>query len=86
MYSFGIMMWEVLTGIRPFEELHKLPAVVQMTHIAGGVRPDSSRLPHDVPVAVQIIISRCWYLTQSARPSMKEVVAELKKANFGAPK
>lgn len=67
-YSFGIMLWEILTGEVPFA---KIPHM-QVPHRVAvhGERPI---IPPDTDEEFAGLIRRCWDAEPANRPSMTEV-------------
>eukprot|EP00873_Tetraselmis_striata_P024266 jgi/Tetstr1/444530/TSEL_032408.t1 len=70
-YAFGMLLYELFSGRRPFEKL----TIQQVTHQAGtlGKRPV---FPPDVPVRVIELACACWG-PAPGRPSFAEVVPTL---------
>eukprot|EP01087_Luapelamoeba_hula_P010598 TRINITY_DN2811_c0_g1_i2.p1 TRINITY_DN2811_c0_g1~~TRINITY_DN2811_c0_g1_i2.p1 ORF type:complete len:711 (-),score=170.90 TRINITY_DN2811_c0_g1_i2:53-2185(-) len=71
-YSFGILLWELLTGGIPYQEegfknLDQIFAHVVME----GKRPT---LPPPTPPALADLIKKCWSADPSSRPSFAEVL------------
>jgi len=91
-YSFGIMAWQVLTGLHPYEAemiatlaptatvAHKVEALRR--HVLGGGRPSVATLvERDVPVAVVALVESCWAPGPASRPTMAEVHRALESAS-----
>lgn len=75
-YSFGVMMWEMLTQKLP----HKDMSFGQVLASVGwaGWTPDMSQLP-ELPREVARIIKECLRFAPSDRPPGKDVVNRLKR-------
>eukprot|EP00698_Gefionella_okellyi_P017397 TRINITY_DN5074_c0_g2_i1.p1 TRINITY_DN5074_c0_g2~~TRINITY_DN5074_c0_g2_i1.p1 ORF type:complete len:817 (-),score=173.72 TRINITY_DN5074_c0_g2_i1:217-2535(-) len=73
MYSFGIMLWELVSAARrgPFPGLDAIQAALAVTERVQ--RPPTTGLP---PPLVQLM-QRCWAAEPTARPSFEQVYAEL---------
>ncbi|CAI5458178.1 unnamed protein product [Closterium sp. Yama58-4] len=71
-YSFGIVLWEVLTGGVPFADYSPLQAAVAVA--LNGARPS---IPASVPESLRSLIERCWDKTPKERPEFSEILSEL---------
>lgn len=65
MYSLGIVLWELVTGKKPFEG--KRPAQIVAAVIGRNERPGYP--PMWIPVELQQLISMLWEENPSSRPS-----------------
>lgn len=70
-YSFGIVMWEMLTRKQPFADRNFMGVTMD---VLEGKRPG---VPHDCPEAFKNVMTRCWHAKQEKRPSMAEVITSL---------
>ncbi|XP_060963078.1 serine/threonine-protein kinase STY46 isoform X3 [Cannabis sativa] len=68
-FSFGIMLWELLTGKLPYENLTPLQAAVGVVH--KGLRPTIHE--HTDPILVELMES-CWQKEPSLRPPFSEIL------------
>lgn len=74
-YSFGIVLWELITGMLPFQNMTAVQAAFAVVN--KGVRPT---IPPDcLPVLGEIMV-RCWDGNSDARPPFTEVVRMLEHA------
>lgn len=74
-YSFGIVLWELITGLLPFANMTAVQAafaVVNKDH-----RPT---IPDDCLPVLSEIMTRCWDTNPDARPPFVEVVTMLEAA------
>ncbi|KAM7252701.1 hypothetical protein ACFE04_008210 [Oxalis oulophora] len=76
-YSFGIVMWELLTGEEPYADMH-------CASIIGGIVNDSLRpqIPSWCDPEWKSLMESCWASNPSQRPSFAEISQKLR--NIGA--
>jgi hypothetical protein len=70
-YSFGIVMWEVLTRRMPYQDRNMMFVVVE---VLDGYRP---KVPGDCPHAFADLMQRCWRHEPEHRPDIDEVILYL---------
>lgn len=73
-YSFGILLWEILSMERPFERYTcnmYLDLIVEKGH-----RP---KCDESWPLPLRSLMSRCWQADWRKRPSCTEVVQVLRR-------
>ncbi|XP_067674429.1 mitogen-activated protein kinase kinase kinase 7-like isoform X7 [Haliotis asinina] len=68
-FSWGIILWEVITRRKPFDEIGG-PAFRIMWAVHNGKRPPPIR---NIPKPLDILMQRCWSGNPTERPSMTEV-------------
>lgn len=68
-FSWGIILWEVITRRKPFEEIGG-SAFCIMWAVHRGTRPP---LVKDLPEPIETLMTRCWDKEPAQRPSMEEV-------------
>ncbi|XP_059276607.1 serine/threonine-protein kinase STY13-like [Lycium barbarum] len=74
-YSFGIVLWELITGMLPFQNMTAVQAAFAVVN--KGVRPT---IPIEcLPVLSEIMI-RCWDAEPDNRPTFSQVVGMLEAA------
>jgi hypothetical protein len=71
-YGYGVIMWELLTHEYPHKNLSKHAAIVK---VANGGRDE---FPDDTPGIYQQLIEQCWDQSAEARPTVNEIIQELK--------
>ncbi|XP_077238626.1 serine/threonine-protein kinase STY13-like [Tasmannia lanceolata] len=74
-YSFGIVLWELITGMLPFQNMTAVQAAFAVVN--RGVRPI---IPHDCLPVLGDIMTRCWDANPEVRPPFTEVVRMLENA------
>ncbi|MQM16829.1 hypothetical protein Taro_049789 [Colocasia esculenta] len=74
-YSFGIVLWELITGLLPFQNMTAVQAAFAVVN--KGVRPI---VPPDCLPLLGEIMSRCWDANPDVRPPFTEVVRMLENA------
>lgn len=74
-YSFGIVLWELITGMLPFQNMTAVQAAFAVVN--KGVRPI---IPSDCLPVLSDIMTRCWDANPDVRPPFMEVVRMLENA------
>lgn len=74
-YSFGIVLWELITGMLPFQNMTAVQAAFAVVN--KGVRPI---IPNDCLPVLSEIMTRCWDANPDVRPPFAEVVRMLENA------
>jgi serine/threonine protein kinase len=69
-FSFGIILWEVLTRRKPFDDIGG-PAFRIMWAVHKGSRPPPIA---NCPPPIERLMSACWDKDPNARPSMDKIV------------
>ncbi|PHU11239.1 hypothetical protein BC332_18169 [Capsicum chinense] len=72
-FSFGIVLWELLTGEEPYAELH-------YGAIIGGIVSNTLRppVPESCDSDWKSLMERCWSAEPSERPNFTEIANELR--------
>uniref|UniRef100_A0A804RGI0 non-specific serine/threonine protein kinase n=1 Tax=Zea mays TaxID=4577 RepID=A0A804RGI0_MAIZE len=70
-FSFAIVIWELITSKIPYESMTPLQAAVG---VRQGLRPG---LPKKTHPKVLDLMQRCWEADPSARPAFPDILAEL---------
>ena len=71
-YSFGLVVWEIVTGQLPFSDFEPAAAAAQMAY--HQQRP---MISESCPKAIAVVISTCWHATGRNRPSFRDIGAWL---------
>nr|POE70211.1 serine/threonine-protein kinase ctr1 [Quercus suber] len=72
-FSFGIVLWELLTGEEPYADLH-------YGAIIGGIVSNTLRplVPESCDPDWRSLMEKCWSAEPSERPSFTEIANELR--------
>lgn len=72
-FSFGIAMWEILTGEEPYANMH-------CGAIIGGIMNNTLRpqIPENCDPEWKKLMEQCWSSDPSARPSFTEITHRLR--------
>jgi len=71
-YSFGIILWEVLTRMEPFTGM--TPAAVAVAVLRDNLRPV---IPEEAPPDYTSLITNCWDRDPTVRPHFLEILTRL---------
>ncbi|XP_047330705.1 serine/threonine-protein kinase STY13-like [Impatiens glandulifera] len=74
-YSFGIVLWELITGQLPFQNMTAVQAAFAVVN--KGVRPN---IPNECLPVLRDIMTRCWDTEPNVRPPFMDVVKMLENA------
>ncbi|XWS75463.1 hypothetical protein CRYUN_Cryun01aG0090600 [Craigia yunnanensis] len=74
-YSFGIVLWELITGLLPYQEKTSVQAAKSV--VDSGARPD---IPKDCLPVLSEIMTCCWDTNPDARPPFTQIIKMLENA------
>ncbi|KAG8371511.1 hypothetical protein BUALT_Bualt13G0095200 [Buddleja alternifolia] len=75
-YSFGMIIWEVVTGQIAYSAYSPVQAAVGIA--ACGLRPE---IPETCPQILKSLMIKCWNNIPSKRPQFSEIVSTLTRSN-----
>jgi len=73
-FSFGVLLWELLTGQIPYNDHTPLQAAVGV--VQKGLRPT---IPPGCPMQLAAILTSCWSRDPAERPSFAELLRRLQE-------
>ncbi|KAK8353665.1 uncharacterized protein LOC108453304 isoform X2 [Gossypium arboreum] len=73
-YSFGLMLWELVAGTIPYEDMNPIQAAFAVVN--KNLRPV---IPKDCPPAMRALIEQCWSLNPEKRPEFWQIVKVLEQ-------
>ncbi|MCL7030733.1 hypothetical protein MKW94_004633 [Papaver nudicaule] len=73
-YSFGLILWEMVAGSIPYENMTPIQAAFAVVN--KNLRP---RIPEDCPPALGAIIEQCWAVNADKRPEFWQIVKVLEQ-------
>nr|CAD1844780.1 unnamed protein product [Ananas comosus var. bracteatus] len=68
-FSFGIVLWELLAGKLPYEDLTPLQAAVAV--VQKGLRPT---IPKDTHPKLAVLLEKCWQQDPALRPNFSDIL------------
>ncbi|KAJ8898888.1 hypothetical protein K2173_008197 [Erythroxylum novogranatense] len=76
-YSFGIVLWELVTNRMPFEGMSNLQAAY-----AAAFKQERPSIPEDISPDLAFIIQSCWVEDPNLRPSFGQIIRMLNACLF----
>ncbi|KAJ3693871.1 hypothetical protein LUZ60_009351 [Juncus effusus] len=73
-YSFGLLLWEMVSGRIPYQEMTPIQAAFAV--VDKNLRPI---VPQDCPMALRALIEQCWALRPDRRPDFWQIVKVLEQ-------
>lgn len=80
-YSFGILLWQLLSGATPFEGMAREEYMEKV--VKGGLRPSLEELAHarrggpwdSLPVRqlAEEVLQSCWHVNPRSRPNIRKI-------------
>jgi serine/threonine protein kinase len=78
-YAFGIMLWEMLTGLVPWAGVTPMQVIYYVAVLQS--RPP---LPKTCPPPLKELIEGCWAEAPESRPGFVEILQRLRQAGQNA--
>ncbi|XP_020085663.1 serine/threonine-protein kinase HT1-like [Ananas comosus] len=76
-YSFGMVLWEMVTGEAAYSSYSPVQAAVGIA--ACGLRPE---IPKDCPQVLRSLMLECWNSSPSKRPKFSEIIDILQRQKY----
>lgn len=73
-YAFGVMMWELYSGMRPYLGLRTIDVAVKVSK--EGLRPE---FPSSCPRGYRSLAQQCWQEDRRSRPSFAQICERLQE-------
>ncbi|MED6174980.1 hypothetical protein PIB30_074130 [Stylosanthes scabra] len=73
-YSFGLILWEMVTGTIPYEDMTPIQAAFAVVN-----RNSRPVIPPNCPPAMRALIEQCWSVHPDKRPEFWQVVKVLEQ-------
>ncbi|GJN14954.1 hypothetical protein PR202_gb01833 [Eleusine coracana subsp. coracana] len=68
-YSFGLLLWELVTGSLPYEDMTPVQAAFAVVN--KNLRPV---IPSSCPAPLRLLIEQCWSCQPEKRPEFQQIV------------
>ena len=78
-YSFGVLMWELYTGLKPFSKISR--AILGHKVVFEHLRP---AFPPSTPHRYRMLAESCWTPSAASRPSFDQILKELQELTVDA--
>lgn len=72
LYSFGMLLWEIVTGKEPYQD--KKPAEI-IKHVVD--RNQREALAANIPEVYRKLIDQCWQVDPKRRPALSDILRQL---------
>uniref|UniRef100_A0A914ZQP5 Raf homolog serine/threonine-protein kinase n=1 Tax=Parascaris univalens TaxID=6257 RepID=A0A914ZQP5_PARUN len=84
-YSFGICLYELLTGSLPYTHINSRDQILFMVG-RGYLKPDLTKVRRDTPKILHLLLERCTKFTREERPEFEQVLRYLERASADLPR
>jgi serine/threonine protein kinase len=75
LYSFAIVLWEMLSGKLPYGDLSPIAAAAAV--VVENLRPPLADAPDDTPAELMALMVQCWDVAPAVRPEFEAVAASV---------
>eukprot|EP00892_Ulva_mutabilis_P007267 jgi/Ulvmu1/4912/UM201_0004.1 len=75
MFALGILLWECMTGARPFKNMHAFQIMMHLQNKSRQNNADWLPFPSRTPDDFKRLIRRCWHAENRDRISAEEALA-----------
>jgi len=79
-YSFALIVWELITRKSPFGDIHTIEELVENV-VNKEIRPE---IPEGTPVNLGKLIKKCWTGDPTKRPAFSDIVGLFDLISLGA--
>lgn len=77
-YSYGILLWEILSRKTPYKNLNSPMAILKYVAI-DKKRPSLDLIDSECPKEIIEVMERCWEHEPSKRPDFRRIIIDLKE-------
>ena len=74
-YSFGIVLWQLVTEQEPYPEIESMADLLDIV-VSKNIRP---KIPKTCPSKLKRLIEVCWQAAPSTRPSFQQIIPLFKQ-------
>ncbi|VDK89600.1 unnamed protein product [Litomosoides sigmodontis] len=84
-YSFGICLFELLSGVLPYSHVNSRDQILFMVG-RGYLKPDLTKVRHDTPKGLLALLEKCIKFCRDERPEFEQVLIYLERASAHLPR
>jgi len=75
-YSYGVVLWEIFTGMRPYAGLSESEVVQRIT------QGKTEKIPANIPSIYAEIIRLCWSPNPKERPALSQIIRKIESSQI----